>query len=323
MNKQRGLVLLESFDEQVNERLDDMEDKRKETQSNERLAKSEDVAKSVSFWTEATPSVLWSKNKGELILSLIVKKFIGGSKNLEIYESWKVQCNLCEAEVCLKNFEQHRKLRCQICSHHHHNHGHVDQCSAAIKCCRKCARYSQQWRQQWRLYRKSPPWCDCGHYHAPAGPCGNIPAPALAALQAKAMSPDIGIFLPAPDTKEGAASTEDVKATKKKKGKATKEVKDKSVKEIQKDMERWERKEKRKKEKQAMKIGTVITPLASTPTIQPMGQLCWTTLSLTVLTLTFFLGYNCIIKGWPSPQIWMFFFKVQTAFDNPPPLDWQ
>ena len=106
---------------------------------------------------------------------------LGGSKNLKIYESWKVQCNLCEVEVSFKNVDQHRKLRCNICNHHHHNHGQADQCCRWIRHCRKCGPFGSR---RLRLVKKKR--CDCGHYHAvPKAIC-----PSSTSLRSSAVEPN-------------------------------------------------------------------------------------------------------------------------------------
>ena len=132
------------------------------------------------LWTKASPSIKWSKNecKGKCLLSIIALNVTvsGGSKNLKAYEKSLVQCNLCEAEVSLGRLEQHRRLRCLVCDHHHPNHGSPDSCCSCLKRCKKCGPFQPTMRL---CHIQSRPRCNCGHYHAVGRTCSShaVPSP--------------------------------------------------------------------------------------------------------------------------------------------------
>ena len=95
----------------------------------------------------------------------------GGSKNLKVNESSLVQCDSCEAKVSLKRLEQHRKLRCQVCDHHHPHHGRTEYCCSCIGRCKKCGPFSFFRHIQKRSR------CKCGHYHALGKTCSSFADP--------------------------------------------------------------------------------------------------------------------------------------------------
>ena len=95
----------------------------------------------------------------------------------------KVQlCDLCDAKVSLKKMEQHMKLKCQVCGHHHRQHGQLDYCCLCIRRCKKCGPSLSRHMAR-NIVMQKRPRCDCGHYHVDDRTCNVFAGPSLSALR--------------------------------------------------------------------------------------------------------------------------------------------
>ena len=124
------------------------------------------------IWTKATPSICWSRNGGKLLLQHILSSpffhnYPGELKPLEKpkdYADEKFVCDMCLAHVSLRNMENHKSLRCQVCGHHHINLGQLHQCKMCVwKSCKDCNISGRAMGKRRFSFRTSR--CGCGHYH--------------------------------------------------------------------------------------------------------------------------------------------------------------
>ena len=80
------------------------------------------------------------------------------------YADEKFVCDMCLAHVSLRNMENHKSLRCQVCGHHHINLGQVHQCKMCIwKSCKDCNISGRAMGKRRFSFKTSR--CGCGHYH--------------------------------------------------------------------------------------------------------------------------------------------------------------